>query len=155
MRIPLLFHELLHVTFSILVGLAFYSMYKFTGVSIWPVLIVALFGGVLIDLDHLYDYYRAFRWDFKLHKFLKGKAIRQNRRLYVLFHGYEYVFLLVWIVYNMTNSVIQLFIFTLAISSLVHLLTDATVNNVYIRTYSILYRLFYSFKSKHLIKGGI
>lgn len=155
MRIPLFFHLLLHVTLSILVGIIFFNIFKFTGVPILYVLIVAVCGGVLIDLDHLYDYYLAYRWDFKLHKFLKGKAIRQNRRLYVLFHGYEYVFLLVWLGYIIKNPIHQLFIFTLAIAALVHLLTDASVNNVYIRTYSIPYRLYYSFKSKHLIKGGI
>lgn len=152
MRIPLFIHELIHLTVSVATGFVFYYLYRNSGVLMRDIMIIAIIGGVLIDSDHLYDYFKAFKWDFKLHKFLKGKAFEKNKKIYVLFHGYEYVFLLVWLGLKMTDPVLQAYIFTLAISSLFHLIIDAAVNNVYIRTYSILYRIVYGFQSKHLSK---
>ena len=86
----------------------------------------AAFGaGVLIDVDHLYDYYQRY-------------VKRRQHKVYVLFHAWEY-------------SLIGLLILTMALyhpvllgvflGHLSHVVTDHLVNRLSPFGYSILYRL--------------
>ena len=111
-------------------------------------------GGVFIDTDHFIDYHIYFKWDFKLHHFLKSTAMINNQKLYILFHGYEYILILIIIGFLVKNAALQAFVFTLAISALLHLFVDLQLNGVFIQSYSILFRLTHGFRSKYLTISG-
>ena len=80
--------------------------------------------GVLMDVDHLYDYYQ---------KFARGK----HGRIYVLFHGWEY---------SLVGLVIMSFFFhppifiAAVLGHLSHMITDQWHNSPAKRMYFITYR---------------
>ena len=142
---PLIIHELIHFILSVLVGIVIFFLYK--DINFTYVMTIALAGGFFIDVDHLIDYFIAYKWNFQTKKFFKGEQFTKIQKIFVLFHGYEYVGVLLCIGYFLRNSNLQAYVFTLAFSSLFHLIVDAMVNNVYVKTYSILYRLYHNFNS--------
>lgn len=146
----LIFHELAHVTLSIFSAFFINSFYTINDNSLTLLIIISLIGGVLIDTDHLIDYFIAYGWKFDLRKFFKGTEFDVNKKIYVLFHGYEYIAILFVIGMLTQDKNIQAILFTLATSSLLHLVVDIKLNNVYIRTYSIMYRIRHSFHIKKL-----
>ena len=95
----------------------------------------AAFGaGVLIDVDHLYDYYQRY-------------VKRRQNKVYVLLHAWEY-------------SLIGLLILTMALyhpvllgvflGHLSHVVTDHLVNRLSPFGYSILYRLSRGFDGAYI-----
>lgn len=94
---------------------------------------VALGVGVLMDLDHLFDYYQ---------RYIRGK----NNRIYVLFHAWEY---------PMVLSLIGLFFyhpFLLAaiLGHVAHVATDHIWNRLSPFAYWITFRVFKGFDSRYI-----
>ena len=94
---------------------------------------VALGVGVLMDVDHLYDYYQ---------RYVKGK----KDRVYVLFHAWEY---------SMIMSFISLvfyhpFLLAVILGHLAHVTTDHVWNRLTPFAYSITYRAIKGFDSRHI-----
>jgi hypothetical protein len=94
---------------------------------------VALGVGVLMDVDHLYDYYQ---------RYVKGK----KDRVYVLFHAWEY---------PMIMSLISLvfyhpFLLAAILGHLAHVTTDHVWNRLTPLAYSIIYRGIKGFDSRHI-----
>lgn len=147
---PLILHELIHFSLSILAALIFSFLYKDTNISLLNLSVVALLSGFFIDVDHLIDYFFAYGLKFDIKKFLKGKEFDINKKIYVLFHGYEYVIIFIAAATFLTEGQLQAYIFTFALSSLFHLIADVKINNVLPQTYSILFRLFHAFDIKKL-----
>ena len=91
-----------------------------------PVAAGAAFGtGVLIDVDHLYDYYQRY-------------VKRKKNKVYVLFHAWEYsligLLILTMVLYH------PVFLGAL-LGHIAHVTTDHLVNRLSPFGYSILYRL--------------
>lgn len=141
----LLFHEIIHLLFSLLTAFIFFFLYQDSEPSLLLLIGIALTGGLFIDSDHLLDHFIGYKWKFDLLHFFRGTHFKINRKIYVLFHGYEYTVLLVCIGLLAENSVLQAYIFTLAISAFFHLFVDVMLNDVYIQTYSIIYRILHNF----------
>ena len=78
--------------FSLAVLLAWFY-YWLTDGWVWPVL--AFFGGVLIDLDHFFDYFKYFGMKLDLKDFFGHKQLASGK-LYVILHSWEIV-LILWI----------------------------------------------------------
>ncbi len=94
----------------------------------WPALPIALATGVLPDADHLLDYYNWY--------------VRGNRkRIFFIFHGWEYVLALL--------AAYMLFTSPLILAALVayvtHVGSDQIFNSCYRWTYSIIARARFRF----------
>lgn len=140
-------HLISHVFISLIIG---FLIWKKTGIRSASFLGVFL-GGVLIDLDHFFDYFLAFGQHFNLFYFLHGYEFLKSDRLYILSHAYEYVVILLIISLVVNRKKTKVFIFALALGLLSHLMIDIYVNNVKPQSYSILYRAKYNFDLQKLI----
>ncbi len=143
-------HLSLHVVTAFLAG--FISWFLFGSLEFS--LIGGIIGAVLIDLDHLIDYFLAFGWQWRLPYFLKGYQFLKSDKIYILFHGWEYVILLTvsaWFVIGM-NSDFGIGLFSLCLGMIFHLAIDMYVNQgVSFKTYLFLYRLRYGFGIEKLV----
>lgn len=132
-------HLFLHVLTALLAGFISWLLFGDPLASF----VGGILGGVLIDLDHLIDYFLAFKWQWKLAYFLKGYQFLKSDKVYVLFHGWEYVVFLglVVLIVDM-NAGVRVGLFALGLGALFHLIVDTFVNHgMTFRGYSFFYRL--------------
>lgn len=132
----LFLHLSIHVFFALLAG--------FIAFRIWrkPVVSFAggILGGVFIDLDHLIDYFLAFGFNFKLDYFINGYQFLKSDKVYVLFHGWEYVIILMVIAVALRSLKLKSLVFALAFGAFFHLSADVIINNASVKFYSIIFR---------------
>ncbi|PIR73431.1 MAG: hypothetical protein COU40_02455, partial [Candidatus Moranbacteria bacterium CG10_big_fil_rev_8_21_14_0_10_35_21] len=83
----LFLHLTLHVLSGLLAGYFVWKYYKKPTLTFG----FSFLGAVLIDLDHFIDYFLAFGFNFKLDYFTHGYQFLKSDKIYVLFHGWEYV----------------------------------------------------------------
>lgn len=142
-------HLSLHFLFAVLAGLITWLFFGHPFLS----LTAAFLGGVMIDLDHLIDYFIAFGPRFQLNSFLKGHQFIKNDKIYVLFHGWEYVILsIITIVILGGSTKINAIVWGLTLGSFFHLVTDRYVNHgMTLRGYSLFYRAWHGFKMKDIV----
>lgn len=145
----LFLHLFLHILLSIVIG---YFVWK--QLRNGPAAFLAAFaGGVLIDLDHLIDYFLAFGFSFNPLYFLQGYQFLASDKIYVLFHGWEYVILLgafVWLYKR--NTTIRSIACSLCLGAFLHLLIDVNVNNgMTLRSYSLIYRATQKFELRKIV----
>ena len=110
---------------------------------------LSLIFGVLVDLDHLIDYwYSEGRICFDTHTFLKTRYWQKSGRLFVFFHAFEYLPLvfLVWHAWKGRKWAVAA---TAAMSS--HVLADHMANELRPLGYFILYRLAHGFRAAELL----
>ena len=94
---------------------------------------VALGVGVLMDVDHVYDYYQ---------RYVKGK----KDRVYVLFHAWEYPMIMSFISLVFYHP----FLLAVILGHLAHVTTDHVWNRLTPFAYSITYRAIKGFDSRHI-----
>jgi hypothetical protein len=101
----------IHLAVTAILALFFY---KLTGSWVWPVL--ALLGGIFIDLDHFIDYFLYFGWKFSLKDFLDHRYL-DSGKVYIFFHSWElaagaWIFSIVfsWLVPVAASMTLHLFI---------------------------------------------
>ena len=95
----------------------------------------AAFGaGVLIDVDHLYDYYQRY-------------VKRRQDKVYVLFHAWEYSLIGLAILAVVYNHPI---LWGVVLGHLAHVTTDQLVNRLSTFGYSILYRISRRFEGAYI-----
>lgn len=145
----LFFHLSIHILTSLAAGYIVWKIRKKPAIAFS----IAFIGGVLIDLDHLIDYWLAFIWNFRLDYFAKGYQFLKSDKIYILFHGWEYAIILtvlaIWVIKNKTAKSI---ILALGISMFFHLSTDLFLNEgAKIGTYSVIYRAKNNFDLKPLV----
>jgi len=109
-------------------------------------------GGFAIDLDHLIDYFLVFGGNFKLDYFFKGYSYFKSGKMYILFHGFEYVMVLALLSFLINNTAVQTILVGLAFGILIHLITDIKINNIPFQTYWVLKRIKNNFDIKYLTK---
>jgi len=143
----LFFHLLTHVVLALLAGLLVWMTSGNMGIPF----VAAFVGGVFIDLDHLIDYFFAFRTKFRMSYFLKGYQFLKSDKIYVLFHGWEYVIILLFFYVLLDNMVIQSSLLALALGMFFHLWTDVLINKIPARSYSLLYRMKNNFDMENLV----
>lgn len=147
----LFFHEIIHFATSLMVT----RLVNFFFGNLLFACIGAFLGGFFIDVDHLIDYYIAFGTRLHLPTFFKGTHFKKNNKVFVLLHGWEYVLVLLVISLFVNNSQLFVFLLSLALGTFVHLVVDASTNNVKIKGYSILYRIKHNFKNSSISKYKI
>ena len=98
---------------------------------------IALGVGVLIDVDHLYDFYQ---W------WIKGRP----NKYFVFFHGWEYSFIGVLV---LLLAFYHPFLLAVPVAHLSHVTTDHFYNRVAPLGYFILYRVWVRFDAERLLPG--
>ncbi len=90
-----------HVVASTIAGTAVYGL---TGST--PMAVSLLLSGVLIDLDHLVDYFALSGEKFSLSRFFSWFYEKKWKRIYVILHSYEFYILLVLGAYWSENDLL-------------------------------------------------
>lgn len=108
-------------------------------------------SGVLIDADHLIDYYLAFGVDFRLNYFLQGYEIVKSGKQYLFLHGYEYLVILVTLFFIVKNQLWRMVITALIFSMVLHLAVDMSLYRVPASSYSLVYRANHHFDMQLLV----
>lgn len=134
--------EVTHFSLSLLVGILigfFYQNYS--------AIYVAFLSGVLIDIDHIVDFLMFNKLKkINMEMLMSGKYFIKNKKIYLFFHGYEYV--LITIVLGFIFTEWQWLYFSFSFSLLCHLLYDSFYNRTRWFSYFILYRLYKGFNIK-------
>ncbi|MCX6761935.1 MAG: hypothetical protein NTY33_03815 [Candidatus Moranbacteria bacterium] len=141
MNLSLPLHLSIHLFLSLFAGLIVWRIWKKPRLAV----ILGLIGGFLIDLDHFIDYYLVFGWHWNWHYFRDGYQFLKSGKIYVLFHGWEYVIILVLLVFLFKNKYIETILLALALGAFFHLITDVVVDDTPIKSYSIIYRIKHNF----------
>jgi len=148
----LLLHELIHLVLSLL---AAFFVYRLLKCKSYISIVASIVGGFLIDIDHLVDYFFAFGIHFSLNYFLKGYQFLKSDRMYVPFHSWELVILLLIIFlifsYFKNRIVLKTILLSFCIALFFHLATDVILNRISIKSYSFIYRLQKNFSLKELV----
>lgn len=127
--------EIKHLFFSLLAG----SLVGFFCRNYYSIP-VAFLSGFFVDADHLIDYgiYKKFR-KFNLSEFLSGKFFDKSGKVYVFFHGFEYVPVL--IVMGVVFSNLSWLFLSLGLSLFFHLCFDTIHNRTKRQSYFFTFRL--------------
>ena len=117
----------------------------------WPATLGCFLSGVLIDTDHYLEYWvirKKFPFRFKdLVDFCFDTTVT---KLYLIFHAYEYLFILWSLIYFFDLGLIWV---GLAIGLTIHLLLDQCFNPIRPLCYFLTFRIMNKFeKSKILSK---
>jgi len=126
---PLWIHEILHFSlFAVAYGLLSIIYKPFKDVRHF---IIGFFSAVLIDLDHVVDYFIFNGFSrFNLFEFLSCKFYEESGRAFVIFHGWEYLIILLFVGVVTKKSKIKSVIFAFALGMFVHLTFDTIVNGL-------------------------
>ncbi|MFC1645076.1 hypothetical protein ACFL08_03545 [Patescibacteria group bacterium] len=117
-----------------------------------PAFLGAVAGGFFIDLDHVIDYFFAFGSKLNLNQFFKGMQFLESDRMYLLFHGWEYVVLIAVIACFLKNKIFKIFLLALSLAAFVHLCTDIAINEgMSVKGYSIVYRAKSNFEIEKIV----
>jgi len=146
--ISLPWHLLIHFILAILVGWLLGSYFK----QAWLGLITGFFGGFLIDLDHVLEYFLFFGLNFNLSHFLEGWQFLLSDKIYLWFHAWEYVPILLIMAWMLKKyQVLKIIFITLALASGIHLLSDVLINQYPLSHYSIIYRAQENFLAEKIL----
>jgi len=146
MSLSLPVHLLIHFLFSLLAGFIVWRIWDKPLLSVF----FGFLGGFLIDLDHFIDYYWAFGWGWNWQYFKSGYQFLKSGNVYVLFHGWEYVAILVLAVFLLKNKYLKTIFLSLALGIFFHLVTDVIIDDTPIKSYSIIYRLRHNFAVQYI-----
>lgn len=151
LNISLAKHLLIHFIIAALSGIL--CSYIFKG----PVLLgllIGIMGGFLIDLDHVLEYFIVFGLKFNISSFFKSHQFLKSDKIYLVFHAFEYFSVLIVLSYFFRhNQFLSFVLITLAMSGLVHLLSDCVINNYPLKNYSIIYRASRNFSALKLLRA--
>ncbi len=126
----------------------FIALFFFLGTGDINTALIAFLGGFFIDIDHLLDFWVSKpKNPFSLKAFMDSDSyVKVNKRIFVPFHAWEWVFILLVVAYHLN----WLLLFIFAISLGLHLILD-TVHHVWQEKgnpliYVISFRLIKKFK---------
>jgi hypothetical protein len=136
MGIPLPLHLSIHFLFSLLAGIIIWRVWRKPILAIFA----AMLGGVLVDIDHFADYFLAYGWSFSWFYFIKGFEFLKSDKLYVLFHGWEYVLFLLLIAIILKNKASKSVFLALSLALFFHLGSDVFMDKVPPKTYFVIFR---------------
>ena len=135
-----------HIIFSLLAGFIAWMLFA-KGNKKWLTiaLIFALISGVVIDIDHLFDYFLAVGPSFAYNLFINRQTYLQTGKMYILLHAFEYVAVLIFLTLYAKNKKTKMIITALMLGLLFHLLTDIVLFSLPFTTYFITYRIITNF----------
>lgn len=79
--------ELQHLLLTSIIAIFLFWRYRD-----WRLIPICFLFGFFIDVDHLFDYFVSYGFNFNLSCFFDVCSyIEQSKKVYVLFHGWEYI----------------------------------------------------------------
>lgn len=139
MFLSLFVHEVFHLIIGILLGLALFKITHKKKVFLWVIL-----ASLLIDLDHLVDYFLAFGFTFNPFVIPAGEYFDLNKKALVLFHSWE-VALILLILGLIKSTRFQIIFLSVGAGMLGHLLVDQITNTPPWDFFFILVRISHGF----------
>ena len=132
-----------HIIASGIIGIAVLLYFKSL-----PCAIASFAAGILVDLDHFFDYYLNYRFTLKIRDIYYACLEVNLKRLYVIFHSYELVIALWLLIYYMSLGNIWK---ALAIGATQHMIIDQITNTFNMFGYFLIYRILHGFKKELII----
>lgn len=155
--LDLLNHEIVHFSlslFAIAITLRFLKKRrKLSPKLIGLVSLGGFLGELLLDTDHLFDYFLAYGPQFIPNFLIRGDMFGKLQKVYVPFHAWEWIILAAALTYVTKNVALRYFLLAITLGILFHLVYDTFYNHVPILGYSILYRFIHGFDLNTLIKS--
>ena len=104
--------------------------------------LIFLLGSVLIDLDHLVDYFIYFKNGFSMRSFLCSEHIKSGK-IYIIFHSWELIFVIFisGLIFKSAGSIL------LSIAMAVHIISDSVMHRR-IAAYFLAFRMAKRFDAK-------
>ena len=138
--IKLRYHAIASLGCSILFYLIFKSfLYSF----------VCFLAGILVDVDHIFDYVRCAGWNLDIKHFFRFMYGVHYTHLTILFHAYEYSVFLILLIIVSDGSLLAL---AVGIGYMQHLIFDQFTNPVKPLAYFITYRLKHGFSRECILR---
>jgi len=125
-------------------SLAFYLIFK----NLLGAFICFLVG-ILIDIDHFFDYVMDTGWNLNLKQFFHYSYGAKYEQSYLFLHAYEHLLLIVIII---VISNYNIFIIAAGVGFTQHLIFDHIFNPVKPMAYFLTYRLKNRFSKQCLLK---
>lgn len=133
-----------HAALSVPVSAAVFALSR----SI-PAAIAVMVGGVLIDLDHVFDYVREYGFRIDIAHFFETFYHTRYRRIVLLFHAWELMIAL-GLIASATGW--NPWLWGLTIGASTHLALDQTFNYTRPGSYFLLWRLAKGFQREKIIR---
>lgn len=150
---PLAIHLSIHILSGLLAGYFVWKLWK----KPLPAFVFSFIGAVAIDFDHFIDYFLAFGWNFsaswRINYFTNGYQFLKTDKIYILFHGWEYVIIFgILGLFIFKNKTVKTIFFALALGMLFHLTYDVSANaGMRFLSYSIIYRMENNFSLQKVV----
>ena len=116
----------------------------------WPSALICFLSGILIDIDHYYDYYVARKkipWRYReMWDFARYDA---SGKIYLLFHSYELIIPLWGLIYFLNLGIVWAG-FMWGITT--HVMCDQMFNPLKPFGYFFFYRKYHGFERKNLFR---
>ena len=132
-----------HVVVSSIVSAFVWAFFKSFGCAA-----ISFASGVLIDLDHVIDYYASYGFTFKAKKIYNICLELKLKKLYLILHSYELIALLWIIIYVFSLSNLWK---AIAIGFTQHIILDQITNPINTLGYFLTYRFIKGFKKELII----
>ena len=131
-----------HITISL-----FFSAFLFAVSKSWIIFTSSLISGVLIDCDHVLDYFWEFRKRFRVKEFFDIHYNEKNLFFMVIFHSWELLALLSICAFSMSWNP---WIVGVTIGFTQHIILDQIFNTSNRWTYFFFWRLRNGFNMKKM-----
>lgn len=135
-----------HVITSLILGFIVWRIYGSKDKkSLLISLIFTFLGGVAIDIDHFFDHFLSFGFNFNYDYFINGEYFLRSSKAYIIFHAFEYVIITGLSGILLKDRKKKMIFYGLALGMLSHLLIDIFLFPNPIKGYFILYRIMNGF----------
>jgi hypothetical protein len=111
--------------------------------------LICFLVGILVDVDHFFDYVRDTGWNLNLKQFFNYSYGAKYERFYLFLHAYEHLILIAIII---VISNYNIFIIAAGVGFTQHLIFDQIINPVKPMAYFLTYRLKNKFSKQCLLK---
>lgn len=112
---------------------------------------VSFASGVLIDLDHVIDYYASYGFTWKAKEIYDTCLKIKLKKLYLILHSYELIALLWLTIYLFSLSNLWK---AIAIGLTQHIVLDQITNPINTLGYFLTYRIIKGFKKELIVRSA-
>lgn len=134
----LIYHETIHFLISTII--AFFVYRKYHNIRL---VFLTYFVGIGLDIDHLFDYFAYSGISFfNLQHFLNAEYFCPSGHLYILFHAWEWLILMLLL---SRKKIFRPWVYVIFMALLGHLILDQISNNMTATGYFITFRILNEF----------
>lgn len=134
-----------HIGLSLAVAIAVFALYRSTAMAV-----SAFLSGILVDIDHVFDYLREYGFRSDVRFFFHSCHQTLFRRVVLFLHAWEWFALLVISAVLLRDNSI---VIGICIGMGQHLVADQFTNHICKWGYFIIYRLRCGFVASKIIPG--